>query len=112
VATWETVRELGLKLPESYERTSWRMPSLYVRKRMFACMSGREEGALVLRAERDERPLMIESRSDVFYVTPHYEGGEWVLVRLDAVDLEELQDRLVDSWALAAPPSLAAQLGG
>ena len=111
MATWDTVRELGARLPESYERTSWGMPSLYVRKRMFACLSTREEGALVLRAERDERPLMIESRPDVFYLTPHYESGDWILVRLAAIDVEELGDRLLDSWCLAAPAKLVAQLG-
>ncbi len=111
MATWESVRELSAKLPESEERTSWGKPSLFVRKKLFACMSTREAGALVLRVERGERPLMIESRPDVFYVTPHYAAGDWILVRLDAVDLEELEDRLVDSWCLAAPAKLAARLG-
>jgi hypothetical protein len=110
VATWQSVRRLAAKLPESEERTSWGKPSLFVRKKLFACMSTREEGALVLRVERDERPLMMESRPEVFYLTPHYESGDWILVRLDAVDLEELEDRLVDSWCLSAPPKLAAQL--
>ena len=66
----------------------------------------------MLRVVRDERPLMLESRPEVFYLTPHYTAGDWILVRLDAVDPEELEDRLVDSWCLAAPSKLAAQLGG
>jgi hypothetical protein len=31
-------------------------------------------GALVLRCDPDERPLMLAAQPDLFYVTPHYEG--------------------------------------
>jgi hypothetical protein len=35
----------------------------------------------------------------VYFVTAHYEGWESVLVRLDAVDNEELAGRIEDAYA-------------
>jgi hypothetical protein len=63
----------------------------------------------VLRCDHDERPLMIESRPDVFWVTPHYEDYPMVLVHLDAIGRDELLDRVTESWLIAAPPRLAAR---
>jgi hypothetical protein len=63
-------------------------------------MSTHEEGALVLPCDSEERPLMLEARPDVFYVTPHYEGAPYVLARLDAIDREELLGRLEDAYEI------------
>jgi hypothetical protein len=110
VATWETVRRLAGTLPEADESTSYRKPAFKVRGKVFAWMSPHAD-ALVLRVDADERPLMLESQPDVYYVIPHYESAAMVLVRLEAVDdLDELRERIVDSWLLAAPPKLAATL--
>ena len=107
---WDEVRELACALPEVEEGTSYRQPALRVAGRWFAVMSPHEKGALVLRCDPAERPLMLASRSDVFWVTPHYEPHPLVLVRLEAIDADELRERLVDSWLLAAPERLAAAL--
>ena len=106
MATWDDVRTLGSELPEVVESTSYGQPALRVRKKWFTGMSPHEEGALVVRVEREERSLMIEARPDVYYLTPHYEGHDLVLMRLDAADRDELRERLIDSWLAAAPKSL------
>ena len=41
-------------------------------------------------------------------VTPHDQDHPYVLVRLDAVDGEELGDLLADGWSEVAPKRLAA----
>jgi hypothetical protein len=64
-------------------------------------------GALVLRCDPGERPLMIESHPEMFFATPHYDGYPMVLVHLDHADTEELADRIEESWLLAAPKKLA-----
>jgi hypothetical protein len=53
---------------------------------------------------------MLEARADVYWITAHYEGWPLVLIRLEAIEREELEDRLADSWLAAAPPRLAATL--
>jgi hypothetical protein len=106
VATWEDVRELALALPEAEESTSYRKPAFKVGGKAFAWESPHEHGALVLRCDALELPFILESDSAAFYVTPHYDGYPMVLVRVDAIDREELSGRLEDSWAIAAPKRL------
>lgn len=94
MATWEDVRRICLALPDVEERKQ----TFRTNGRIFANLS-REEGAISTRAPDEERDLLIQARPDVYFVTPHYESWEAVLVRLDAVDDEELAGRIEDAWA-------------
>ena len=109
MASWEDVRALALALPEVEEGTSWRKLSFRVHGKWFAGESPHEEGALVLRCDSEERPLMLASQPDVFWVTPHYHDPRYVLVRVEAIARDELAERLADAWALAAPKRLRAR---
>jgi hypothetical protein len=111
VATWKDVGELALALPEAEESTTYGEPAFHVRGKLFAWLSPHERGALVLRCDPEERPLLIDAQPDAFYVTPHYERHPVVLVRLDLVALEELAERLSDAWLLTAPKRLVDKLG-
>jgi hypothetical protein len=106
VATWDDVRRLALELPETEESTSWRQPCFKVAGRTFLNMSGHEDGALVVRAELDEKPLLIDLRPDVYFETPHYAGYPALLVRLDEIEVDELRERVIDAWLLKAPKRL------
>jgi hypothetical protein len=106
----DVVRELALQLPEVEETTSYGTPAFKVRGKMFARL--REEGdILVVKVDRDERAALIESEPEVYFVTPHYENYGYVLIRLPAVEREELREILTDSWRMAAPKRLAGELG-
>ena len=94
MATWEDVRRICLALPHVEERKQ----TFRTNGRIFVNMS-HEEGAISTRAPDDERDLLIRARPDVYFVTAHYEGWESVLVRLDAVDNEELAGRIEDAYA-------------
>jgi hypothetical protein len=113
VAGWQDVERIALGLPEVEVSTSWDAPAVKVRGKVFACASPREEGALVLWIDPDERPLMLGTQPDVYYVTPHYEGyPRVVLARLDAISEDELRERLTEAWLVRAPKRLAAKLAG
>jgi hypothetical protein len=105
--TWDDVRELALALPEAEPSTLYRKPAYRIRGKAFAWESPHERGALVLRCDVGERPLIIQSRPEAFFITPHYEPHAMVLVRVDAADREELADRIEESWLLSAPRQLA-----
>ncbi len=88
---------------------SYGTPAFKVRRKLLARL--REEGdVLVVKVERDERAALIESEPDVYFFTPHYENYGFVLVRLDAVERDELREILAESWRLAAPKRLVAEL--
>ena len=95
--SWDDVRRIALALPGAEETTSYGQPCFKVNGRPFV-NTGRVEGAIVPRAPDEERDLLIGARPDAYFVTPHYVGWEAVLVRLDAVDGDELAGRLEDSW--------------
>ena len=97
MASWDDVRRIALSLPGAEETTAYGQPCFKVNGRPFV-NTGRVEGAIVTRAADEERDLLISARPDAYFVTPHYEGWEAVLVRLDAVGEDELAGRLEDSW--------------
>jgi hypothetical protein len=112
VADWETVRELALALPEVEEDTSHGKPAFRIRRKLFAWMSPHEHGALAVRVDPDEKPLLLESNPAAYFVTPHYENYPCVLVRMDHIDRDELAERVEDAWLLRAPKRLAAEFAG
>ena len=94
MATWEDVRRLCLELPDVEERKQ----TFRTNGRIFVNMS-HEEGAISTRAPEDEVELLIRALPDIYFLTPHYVGWQAVLVRLDAVDDEELTGRIEDAHA-------------
>lgn len=107
MADWTDIREIALSLPEAVEEPGER-PAFRVRGKLFAWRSRDRDGAtLALRVDRDEKPMMLEARPDLYFQTRHYEGYPGVLVHLDAIDLDELRERIEDAWMIQAPKSLA-----
>jgi hypothetical protein len=107
VLAWEDVRALGLALPGVVEETSYGTPALKVNRKLLARL--KEDGeTLALRVGFEERQALLGSGPDVFFVTPHYEDYPIVLVRLAAVDADELRELLEEAWLERAPARLVA----
>jgi hypothetical protein len=111
---WDTVREIASNLPGSEEHTSYGQPGFRVAGKLFVWMSpSREaEGALALRIDPDEKPLLIASKPKVYFETPHYHGHPIVLVHLAAISRSELAERIEDAWSLRAPKRLVTERAG
>ena len=101
MATWTTVKKLGKKLPEVEESTWWNTPSLRIRKKSFVRL--REPGVIVVLVDLDEKEVLMQAEPDIFFETPHYEGYPAVLVRLSAIEPDELAEVLTESWRRVAP---------
>jgi hypothetical protein len=95
---WDDVSRIARGLPDAEESTTYGRPCFKVNGRPFI-NTGRVAGAIVTRAPDTERDLLIAARPDIYFTTPHYDGWEAVLVRLDAVDEDELAGRIEDSYA-------------
>ena len=108
MVTWGEVVALGNELPEVQEGTSYGRPALTVRGRMFVALRSKPD-ALVVRCDLEEKPFLLESRSDVLFETPHYHGYSAMLVSLEAT-VEDAREFVYDSYVMVAPKRLAAQV--
>jgi len=108
--SWDDILELVHDLPEIEDTTSYGTPAFKVRGKFMARL--RDEGTvLVLRCDLDEKPFLLEANPATLFTTPHYDGYGAVLVRLDAVQRDELRELLIDAWLLAAPKTLVDRVG-
>ena len=94
---FDTVRNIGLALPGVEESTAYGLPALKLRGQLLACIPANrsaEPNSLVVRMGLDDRAELLAADPDVYYLTPHYEGYNAVLVRLSRVKPDVLRDLL------------------
>jgi len=104
VATEEDVRRIALGLPATIEKPSYGMPGFRVADTLFARIREKAEGVLVVWVDGTlEKEAMIAAEPETFFTLAHYDGYPIVLVRLAAVDEQELRELLTESWMLRAP---------
>jgi len=107
--TWEDVVAIGTRLPGVEVGTSFGTPALRAGGKGM-CRLRRDPDALVLRvSDLGEREALLQGQPEAFFSTPHYDGHPYVLVRLEAVDPQELAELLEEAWRLRAPKRLVAQ---
>jgi hypothetical protein len=110
VPTWDEVVEIGTRFPGVEVGTSYGAPALRVGSRGGICRLRTDPDALVLRVvDMDEREALLQGQPEAFFSTPHYDGYPYVLVKLEAVDPDELAELLEDAWRDRAPKKLVAQ---
>jgi hypothetical protein len=103
--TFEMARQIALALPSVEEGTSYGTPAFRVRGKFLARL--REDGAtLVVKCDYRERDLRMEIDPDAFFITDHYRGYPMLLVRLAAVEEDDLRDLLEFAWRSLAPKRL------
>jgi hypothetical protein len=117
VASWDDVDRLALALPEVTASTSWGRPAWKVKDKTFVWerpLTGVElrqlgdaapDGPLLGASVADEgvKHALIADEPGVFLTTPHFDGYAAVLVRLDAIGLDELAEVVTDAWLAKAP---------
>jgi hypothetical protein len=109
--TWDTVRELCLALPGVAEESSYGTPALKVKGKLFV-RKHQDGESLVVRISDESKAARLASDPVAFYVTDHYRGYPYVLVRLAAVGRADLARVLEDAWRLAAPRRLVEDYDG
>jgi hypothetical protein len=104
-AGFETVRALGLALPDAEEDMYFGKPALMVRGQMFACLASHrsaEPDTLVVRLEFAQRDELLDAKPETYYLADHYVGYPCVLVRLGRISQDELRDLLLMAWRFVA----------
>jgi hypothetical protein len=108
MATEDDVHRIALALPETTAGLWYGTPGYKVRGKGFLRYRDEADGGLVVFvADLDEKDALLAADSETFFTTPHYDGHPVVLVRVEAVDVDELHELITDSWRLKAPKRLA-----
>jgi hypothetical protein len=56
--------------------------------------------------DQDDKEALIASDPAKFFTEPHYNGFPAILVRLPAIDVDELAELILDAWRTQAPRAL------
>ncbi len=100
-------------LPRSYEVVVRDRIKFRIGQIVYLAFS-RDETVMGFAFPKEERDGLIASEPDKFMLpSPSDMRYNWVHVRLDAIDLVELREIVIDAWRMCVPKSVAAkQLGG
>ena len=105
-SVFDRVRKIGLELPDVEEGTSYGAPALKVGGKMFVCVPSHksaEPDSIAARVSFLERDLRMSAEPSVYYLKPHYEGYEVVLVRVKLLSDASLRELLETAREFVAP---------
>lgn len=106
--TIEDARAIAATLPRSYEALVRDQVRFRVGRLVYAAFSG-DDTIMGFAFPKEEREALVASEPDKFLMPhPSHMRYRWVLVRLDAIDSEELRELLVDAWRMCVPKTVAA----
>ena len=75
---------------------------------VYAALS-RDETVMGVGFPKEERAAMVAAEPDKFMLPRESEMRyNWILVRLDAIDLDELRELVVGGWRMCVPKSVGA----
>ena len=97
MANSELVRQLALAMPNVQERPSYGTPAFFVRRKLFARLLEDNDSVVVKIDERD-RTRRMAADPNAYFITDHYLKYPLMIIRLSAVDDDDLGDLLNDAW--------------
>ena len=121
MADWDDVDRLALALPETGGGSSYGNRAWTVKGKAFAWERPLRRGDReALGDAAPEGPILgarvehlvakealLADAPDVYFTTPHFDGYPAVLVRLEAIAVDELEELLAEAWLARAPKRLA-----
>jgi hypothetical protein len=119
MATWDDVRRMATALPEVEGRSGrneWRVRDKAfvferpLRRSDLEALGDEAPAAPILGAwvpDLIAKEALLADAPDVYFTTPHFDGYRLVLVRLETIDVAELEELVVEAWLSRAPKRLA-----
>jgi hypothetical protein len=112
MTTIEAVRELALGLPRSYEVLVRDRVKFRVGRVVYLSFS-RDEARMGFAFPKEEREALVAAEPNKFLLPrPSEMRWHWVVVRLDAIDDEEMRELVIDAWRMVVPKRVAAEYLG
>jgi hypothetical protein len=109
MVTIDDVRELAATLPRATEGFTRDRIKFYVGRIVFVAFS-RDETLMGFGFPKEEREALVASEPDKFLMPePRDMRYNWVVVRLAAIDLDEMYELVVDAWRMCVPKKVAAE---
>lgn len=106
--TIESVRELALSLPRSYEALVRDRVKFRVGRIVYLAFS-RDESMMGFAFPKEERAALIEAEPEKFLMPkPSDQRYNWVVVRLTAIDDDEMRELVIEAWRMVVPKRVAA----
>ena len=110
--TVDQVRSVVAGLPRSYEVVVHGQIKFRVGQIVYVAFS-RDETLMGFAFPKEERDALVASAPDTFLLPrPSDLRFDWVQVRLDAIDHDELRELVVDAWRMVVPKKVAAAHDG
>ena len=108
MVTIDDVRELALTLERSYEALVRDRVKFRVGRIVYLAFS-RDETLMGFAFPKEERAALIASEPEKFMMPkPADQRYHWVVVRLEAIDEDEMREIVVDAWRMVVPKRVAA----
>jgi len=111
--TFNTVRELGLALPDVVDGTAYGAPALKLGGQLLACVPSNksaEANSIVVRIDLEQRAELLRQDPNVYYITDHYAPHPTVLVRLSKISRNDLMELLRDAHRFIRSPGHKPQM--
>jgi hypothetical protein len=110
MVTVDDVRAITATLPRAYEVVVRDQIKFRVGQIVFVAFS-RDETVMGVGFPREEREAMVAAEPDKFMLPRNSDMRyNWIHVRLDAIDVEELRELVIDAWRMCVPKKVAASL--
>lgn len=110
--TIDDARAIEEPLPRSYEAVVRDEVRFRVGQIVWAGFN-RDDTIMGFAFPKEERQALVDSEPDKFLLPRQSEMRfNWVCVRLDALDLDELRELLLDAWRMCVPKKVAAAYEG
>ena len=108
MVTVDQVRAVATTLPRSYEAFVQGRVKFRVGRIVYLAFS-RDENLLGFAFPKEWRDALVESEPEK-YMLPRESDlrFNWAVVRLAAIDEEEMRELVIDAWAIVVPKSVAA----
>jgi hypothetical protein len=108
VVTIEQVRGVASGLPRSYEVLVRDRIKFRVGRLVYLAFS-HDETLMGFAFPKEEREVLVASEPDKFLMPkPSDQRYNWVVVRLDAIDEEEMREIVLEAWRMVVPKRVAA----
>jgi hypothetical protein len=110
VITVDDVRRIASTLPRSQEVVVRDSIRFRAGRLVYAAFS-RDETVLGVGFPSEERAALVAAQPEKFMLPRKSEMRyNWILVRLEAIELDELRELVIDGWRMCVPKSVAAKI--